>query len=159
MPHYGRTLDDLLKEVQSLFEQQSDTESLLSLSKQLQIEFKQHLALSSQCMLPSFNYTLPTGKEQGTYLASEVGGSNLRIALVELNGRDHEDDPMRVIRNMCFPIDDSIRRLQDYAFFDWMAQKIRAMVASESERPYITEEPEPLRMGVAWSFPIGSVHG
>lgn len=154
MPVFGRTLDGLLEEVQRLFEQQSMVESLLSLSKDLQIELKQHLISSPQCMLPSFNYTLPTGEERGTYLALEVGGSNLRMAFVELRGRRQNSESLRVKHTLSFPIDNSVRQLQDYAFFDWMAERIRETLASQNGVSYQTDDSEPLRMGVAWSFPI-----
>ena len=154
MSPYERTLDDLLEEVQSLFQQQLKIESLLSLSKQLQLELKQHLVSSPQCMLPSFNYTLPTGEELGTYLALEVGGSNLRMALVDLRGRSQGNGAIQIKRALSFPIDTSVRQLKGHAFFDWMAEKIGEMLVLENGRPNLRQGSEPLRMGVAWSFPI-----
>ena len=157
MPDFECTLDDFLEEVQKSFEQQLKIESLLSLSKQLQTELKQHLISSPQCMLPSFNYTLPTGEEQGTYLALEVGGSNLRMALVELRGRSQEQESMHIQHTLSFCIDNAVRQLQDHAFFDWMAEKIGKMLVLQDGEPHRNDESEPLRMGVAWSFPIESV--
>jgi len=157
MPPPQITLDDFLEEVQCQFEQQLKIESLLTLSKQLQAELKQHLISSPQCMLPSYNYTLPTGEEKGTYLALEVGGSNLRMALVELGGRSLGAESLHIRRTMSFPIDNTVRQLTNYAFFDWMAERIGDMLRLESGRQYLMEESEPLRMGVAWSFPVESV--
>lgn len=147
-------LDCLLHEVQTQFEQQTRIEDLLALSKKLQAELRQHMISSPQCMLPSFNYDLPTGKEQGTYLALEVGGSNLRMALVDLNGRDLG---MRIQRTMCFAIDAAIRQLKQYDFFDWMAERIGEMLGMEAEHVGHTQGNGILPMGVAWSFPIESV--
>ena len=147
-------LDTFSKEVQRGFEQQLRIEDLLALSKKLQAELRQHMISSPQCMLPSFNYELPTGKEQGTYLALEVGGSNLRIALVELNGRNLG---MRIQRTMCFPIDMTIRQLKECDFFDWMAERIGDLLGTDSEFLGYIKGNEPLPMGVAWSFPIESV--
>ena len=158
MAHPDRALDNFLEEVQRLFEEQLEIESLLSLSKQLQVELKQHLVSSPQCMLPSFNYTLPTGEEQGTYLALEVGGSNLRMALVELHGRSQRNESIRIKRTLSFPIDNAVRRLQGYSFFDWMAERIGDMLKPGNGTLSLVEVSEPLRMGVAWSFPIESVH-
>ena len=148
-------MDNLLEEVKILFEQQLDTDSLLSLSKALQAEFKQHLISSPQCMLPSFNYHLPTGQEQGLYLALEVGGSNLWMALVELRGRGRGTDGMRIRHPLSWPIDNSVKQLQGHAFFDWLAERIEEMLMLEAEN--MNGNMEPLRMGVAWSFPIESV--
>ena len=148
-------MDNLLNEVKILFEQQLDTDSLLSLSKALQAEFKQHLISSPQCMLPSFNYHLPTGQEQGLYLALEVGGSNLWMALVELRGQDYGTDSMRIRHPLSWPIDNSVKQLQGHAFFDWLAERIEEMLTLEAAN--MIGNTEPLRMGVAWSFPIESV--
>ena len=147
-------LDSLLREVQSQFEQETRIEDLLALSEKLQTELRQHMISSPQCMLPSFNYELPTGKEQGTYLALEVGGSNLRMALVELNGRDLG---MQIQRTMCFAIDTAIRQLKEYHFFDWMAEQIGELLRVEAESSSHIEGNGLLPMGVAWSFPIESV--
>ncbi|KAL9123542.1 MAG: hypothetical protein Q9217_007032 [Psora testacea] len=146
------TMQDLLQEVQDSFERPLHIDSLLNLSKQLQAELRQHLISSPQCMLPSFNYTLPTGQEQGTYLAVEVGGSNLRMALVVLHGQSRGGkDRLQIRQTSISPISREVRKLAEYAFFDWMAGKIREMLVLEGET---RENDEPLRMGVAWSFPI-----
>ena len=144
-------LDALLQEVHMQFGQQSRIEDLLALSEKLQAELRQHMISSPQRMLPSFNYELPTGKEQGTYLAVEVGGSNLRVALVTLNGRNLG---IQIQRTMCFSIDTFIRGLKEYHFFDWMAVRVGEVLAAEVETLGHTEGNGPLPMGVAWSFPI-----
>ena len=147
-------LDAFLKEVQGEFDQQLRIKDLLALSKKLQAELQQHMISSPQCMLPSHNYELPTGQEQGTYLALEVGGSNLRIALVELKGRNLG---MRIQRTMCCAINTAILQLKEYDFFDWVAERIGDLLRMEAEPLGHTNRNEPLPMGVAWSFPIESV--
>ncbi len=135
-------LDAYLQDVESQFEPQD----VLVLSNNLQAELRQHMISSSVSMLPSFIYDLPTGQERGTYLALEVGGSNLRMALVELRGQDI------VIRQIgSFPIDTGILQLKGYKFFDWIAERILEFVVVEEEKD------GPLPMGIAWSFPIESV--
>ena len=148
-------LESLLQEVRSQFEEKLRIDDLLVLSKKLQAELRQHMISSPQCMLPSFNYELPTGQERGTYLALEVGGSNLRLALVDLKGRSLG---MGIQRTLCFSIDTAIRQLKEYEFFDWMAERIGDILRVESEPSGYTEGNGPLPMGVAWSFPIESVH-
>lgn len=150
-------MDRLLGEVQELFKQQSKVESLLALSKKLQTEFKERLQSSSQCMLPSHNYTLPNGKEQGTYLALEVGGSTLRVALVDLDGRSSSRQPLRIRRIVTSTIDNRVRDLRGLAFFDWIAAKVEEMLSADKEALDHTQLKEPLPMGIAWSFPIESV--
>ena len=145
------TLNKLQVNVKEGFENHLKIAPLLSISRRLQTELRQHLRSSPQCMLPSFNYTLPTGQEQGTYLAVEVGGSNLRMALVELLGRAYSQRPLQIRRTVTSPITTEVKLLPGHAFFDWMAREIRNMMILEGET---RDDDEPLRMGVAWSFPI-----
>lgn len=146
----SRNMEDLMLEVEDLFERQLRIESLLSMSRKLQGELRERLKSSPQSMLPSHNYTLPTGQERGIYLALEVGGSTLRVALVELNGQGVNQERLRVRRIECSPIDAKVRQLRELAFFDWIAARIEDMLAMEVN----TKMDEPLRMGIAWSFPI-----
>ena len=155
IPTTERTLDDLAAEVKRLFQQHLKTEPLLDVSKRLQLELKQHLVSSPQCMLPSFNYALPTGEEKGIYLALEVGGSNLRITLVELGGRAGCDTmPMRIRRAATYPIEKHVRQLEGLAFFDWMAKRIGDTLKLERARLFMREGSPPIPMGIAWSFPV-----
>lgn len=148
------SVDRVLREVQREFEKHTGIEDLLAFSERLQAEFRQHMIAGPQSMLPSFNYELPTGQEQGTYLALEVGGSNLWMALVDLNGRSQG---MQIQRMMRFSIDTTIRQLKEYDFFDWMAGRIGQLLGTEPKLLGHTEGNGPLPMGVAWSFPIESV--
>jgi len=43
-------------------------------------------ALDSQAMLPAYVFGWPSGNETGSYLAVDLGGTNLRVCLVELEG-------------------------------------------------------------------------
>ena len=147
-------MEDLLHEVQNLFEQQLRVESLLSISRKLQVELKERLDSSPQCMLPSHNYTLPSGEEKGTYLALEVGGSTLRVATVELSGRSTGPECLRVRRMECSPIDSNVRKLQGLSFFDWIAERIADMLVMDKEAYDHMLKVEPLHMGIAWAFPI-----
>lgn len=149
-------MNDLLEEVRIGFEQRSNAESLLSLSKDLQAELKQHLISSAQNMLPSFNYNLPTGDEEGLFLGVEVGGSNLWMALVHLRGKRRRPDSLQVDHQMVFTVDDEVKMLKEYAFFDWLVDKIKCMLRKAGMNPEKMDGP--LRMGVAWSFPIESVY-
>lgn len=145
-----RSMDDFALEVEDLFERQLRIETLLSISKKIQGELKERLQSCTDSMLPSHNYSLPTGQEQGIYLALEVGGSNLRVALVELDGHATGHQRLRVRRMESSPIDAIIRQLPGFAFFDWIADRIRHMLSIPNQ----LKLPEPLRLGVAWAFPV-----
>lgn len=53
-------------------------------------KFKQRLICISVCllqpMLPTYVFGWPTGNEKGSYLAVDLGGTNLRVCHVELEG-------------------------------------------------------------------------
>ncbi|KAI9756117.1 MAG: 18S rRNA maturation protein [Chaenotheca gracillima] len=144
--------DDFLLEIEALFNGPLVLSNLLTLSQQLQAQFKDRLSSSPISMLPSYNHTLPRGDERGTYLALDVGGSTLRVALVELAGRNEASEPMRISRMESWRIDDSVKLLTGNDFFDWMAGRIDEMLSKDGSG--YGHEKSPLPMGLAWSFPI-----
>lgn len=153
-----RSLDDLMFEVQELFERQLRIDTLLSISRKLQSQLKESLISSPQCMLPSHLYNLPSGKEKGVYLALEVGGSNLQVALVELRGQEVTHERLRVRRIESSPIEASMKELDGPAFFDWIAQKIKVVLDKDEYTHDHMQSTESLRLGIAWSFPLELVN-
>lgn len=151
-----RSLDDLSLEVQGLFEEQLQTDSLLAISQKLQTQLREGLISSSQCMLPSHHYNLPSGQETGIYLALEVGGSNLQMALVELQGQEVYNGRFRVSRIQRSPIEANVKELDGQAFFDWIAQKLEDMLDGNADSHECPGKP--LQMGLAWSFPLALVY-
>lgn len=106
-------------------------------------------------MLPSYNHTLPGGDERGRYLSLDVGGSTLRVALVELRGQGEgvKGRESGIVCMESFPIGNAVMALEGVAFFDWMAARIVETLAKEKEGP-MWEEQAILPMSLAWSFPI-----
>ncbi|OAG08502.1 actin-like ATPase domain-containing protein [Paraphaeosphaeria sporulosa] len=149
---YERTLDDLLREIQRLLEAPLDTAQLLHMSGRLHDQFAPKLQASDICMLPSYNHKLPTGLEQGTYLALDVGGSTFRVAVVELNGRQPAAKSMRIVNMKSYKIDNSARYLRGTQFFEWMAEKIETAISDPQLKKINGTSTFP--MGLAWSFPV-----
>ncbi|OJD15116.1 hypothetical protein AJ78_04601 [Emergomyces pasteurianus Ep9510] len=143
-----RSLDDLSQEVGRLFTGHLTVSNLLSMSKKIRAQIDICAKSSPICMLPSFNHTLPTGKERGTYLAMDLGGSTFRVALVELSG----SGKMRIVRLRTSVIDEAVKLLEGKAFFMWMAEKIEEMLSGGEEKYGMDSVPLP--MGLSWSFPI-----
>ncbi|KAF2672963.1 actin-like ATPase domain-containing protein [Microthyrium microscopicum] len=147
-------LQSFLQNVTEAFESQLETKQLLELSEGLQAQFREKLASSNMCMLPSYNHTLPTGMESGSYLALDVGGTNFRVALVNLSGSSmaEEGSKMRIVKMTTFKIDSRVRALKGHDFFDWMAEGIETVV----NQPEVREAHGDgiYAMGVAWSFPL-----
>lgn len=151
-PKERRSPNDFLAEVEELFLQPIQGDALQEFALKLKAQFKEGLLKNPACMLPSYNHQLPSRSEHGQYLALDVGGSTLRVALVELRGREAVGSESRIVRLDSFKIDRQVKNLVGMAFFDWMAQKIVATVSSALGSENSAEEP--LLMGLAWSFPI-----
>ncbi|KAF2852859.1 actin-like ATPase domain-containing protein [Plenodomus tracheiphilus IPT5] len=149
---YDCTMDDLLREVQRLLEAPLEPAELSRMSTQLVEQFAPKLQASEICMLPSYNDTLPTGLERGTYLALDVGGSTFRIALVELNGRQPDTKNMRIVAMKSYKIDEKVRQRSGSQFFDWMAEKIQQALA-DPQLHKLAGIPS-IPMGLSWSFPV-----
>lgn len=147
-----RSLDDFTQEIERLFTGHLTTKNLLSMSKQIRTQLHTCAKTSPFCMLPSYNHALPTGKEKGTFLALDVGGSNFRVALVQLSGGDQE---MKILRMASSHIDEAAKLLKGKEFFDWMAQKIQEMLDRGPEK--FGRDDAPLRMGLSWSFPVDQI--
>lgn len=147
-----RSPDDFLAEVKELFLQPIQGNALTEFSWKLKTQFREGLLNNPACMLPSYNHQLPSRREHGQYLALDVGGSTLRVALVELRGREALGSESRIVRLDSFKIDREVKNLVGRSFFDWMAQKIVATVSSALGSENTPSHP--LLMGLAWSFPI-----
>ncbi|KAL1968525.1 hypothetical protein VTN77DRAFT_1735 [Rasamsonia byssochlamydoides] len=145
-----RSLDDFGHEIDRLFSAPLGLQNMLAMSEKTREQLKACLQSSPVCMLPSYNHALPTGKEKGTYLALDVGGSTFRVALIELCGRE---EGMKILQVASSPIDNTVKSLEGTDFFDWMAEKIDSMLASVDEQ-YGRDSKTPLALGLSWSFPI-----
>lgn len=100
-------------------------------------------------MIPSFVTALPTGKERGTYLALDLGGSTLRVSAVELLGNCNIK--VTEIRRHIAP-HDPLRTSGATTFFDWIADAIAELIKKIGHDTKHTEDP--LSLGVCWSFPV-----
>lgn len=147
----SRTIEDFLKEVEELIIGTTEGHRLKQFALLLKAQFRQGLLLNPDCMLPSYNHQLPNGYERGEYLALDVGGSTLRVALVELRSRAARGRESGIIRMQSFKIDPTIKDLKGGAFFDWMAARILETVDGTGQN---RSPDNPLLMGLAWSFPI-----
>jgi hexokinase len=149
----SRTMDDFLREVRRLFEAPLDPDDLMAMSAKLVAQFKVKLQASNICMLPSYNHTLPSGNEKGTFLALDCGGTSFRVAVVELNSQDDPDgECMRIVRMRSVKIGDAARALEGHAFFDWMAQRIEETLAEPEVQEHCAGKT--MSMGLSWSFPV-----
>lgn len=152
-----------------------DEARLYSLARRFS-EVYQHLARTSdQQFLPTPVTRLPTGQETGRYLAIDVGGSNLRVAFIELLGEAADSDArtsdtndrsrdtirkaqrQRVRRTLekAWPIGEHLKMDKAEDLFAWIGDCIAEVVADSLTSDATKGDiPAELEMGITFSFPI-----
>lgn len=147
---------EFLREAEELLLEPVNPAALSDFSLRLKAQLRERLWSNTACMLPSYNHQLPDGSEHGRYLALDVGGSTLRVALVELDGKPEagHGGESNIVRMSTFRIDSNIKNLVGMDFFDWMAARIVETVSSALEDQHENGSEEPIPVGLAWSFPI-----
>ncbi|KAF3906263.1 Hexokinase-1 [Dactylellina cionopaga] len=142
---------------------ESSTARMLEISRKLTAAYDEGLQRSTASMLASHIYHLPSGYEKGYFLAVDLGGSTLRVALVHLEGHkdavrrgsvldiDHPK-PMSIveIKSWSGAHVDQLKTLTGDAFFDWIAVRIGEVVVDK----FGSKNAHCLPMGLSWSFPI-----
>lgn len=147
----GLDTNRFARTVEESFTAALDGEHLRKISSRLQQSYSKACQHDHISWLPSFCHTLPSGYEQGSALALDVGGSNLRVALVDMRGRGAQGGAAVERLRQDFTIGDDVRNLQGRAFFEWMAEKICEAFAAHLEW---VQGPSPLPIGLSWSFPV-----
>ncbi|KAF3919390.1 Hexokinase-1 [Orbilia brochopaga] len=154
-------LDQLKDTLQREFPLDFSTSQLLEISSELIAAYNDGLQNSTAAMLPSHIYTLPTGMELGKYLAVDLGGSTLRVALVHLMGDARIDvngeespRPMEILEMKVWggAQIEHLKTLTGDEFFDWIALRVQEVADIAYKRFGLTG----LQMGLSWSFPIES---
>lgn len=148
-----KSLPEFLKEVEAAILGPLAGNGLATLSNDLRVQFIEGLRENHQCMLPSYSHQLPGGDETGQFLSLDVGGSTLRVALVQLRGRGVEESQQTEILSMRnFKINRDVKDLEGMEFFHWMATKIGETLSAVTSTQ--TASDKTLPAALAWSFPI-----
>ena len=158
-PTASAFLDSNLKNLYTLTP--SKPQDLHRTSTALLSTFRHGLRSSRETMLPSYIHRLPTGREKGTAIALDLGGSNLRVAVIQLlrhgrirgDGKSHMDELMTVVDRRSWKVTDDVKGFVSREFFDWIADKIEEVVGAAG-----LGNGRGTCMGVTWSFPIESVN-
>lgn len=121
-------------------------QKLKELTKLFQEELENGLKRSDAILkaLPTFVFNLPKGTEIGKFLTVDLGGTNLRIGLVELLGSGQF-----TIKKDSKVIPDSLKNGSGKEVFNFIAQNIETFL----EHPEIEAE-LPLKLGFTFSFPV-----
>ncbi|KAG5951447.1 hypothetical protein E4U53_003062 [Claviceps sorghi] len=147
------TLHEFLKDAEAALLGPVNGDQLQELSTRLKGQFIERLQKDKQSMLPSYSHRLPLGTEKGEYVALDVGGSTLRVAVVALRGCEAAVDKQSEIISMhSYRINNDVKDLQGTQFFGWMAKKVKETLAESGG--YANSPENPLPIACAWSFPI-----
>ncbi|KAK5104920.1 N-acetylglucosamine kinase 1 [Lithohypha guttulata] len=139
-PSNMRPLLDLQKEVISLFLEPCDIHRMRYMSLCLKEEYQKKLKSSTAC------------QERGTFIALDLGGSTLRVAVIELCTRADPNGGLSIRHMTVHKINEHVRQLFAKDFFDWMAAKaIDTLRQCEHTQSLLHET---VHVGLAWSFPI-----
>ncbi|KAL4968435.1 hexokinase family protein [Aspergillus stella-maris] len=149
-----------------------DEAVLYKLARRLSSVYRKLALESDQQFLPTPVSKLPSGLETGRYLAIDVGGTNLRVAFIELLGDTADPDmartraserplkkaqTQRVKRTLekAWPIQEHLKMDKAEDLFAWIGDCIAEVVAeSLSSDATKGAVPEELEMGITFSFPI-----
>ncbi|KAJ5610931.1 hypothetical protein N7510_007650 [Penicillium lagena] len=148
---------------------------LYKLARRFSTTYRQLALTSDQQFLPTPVTQLPTGQESGRYLALDVGGSNLRVAFIELLGEAAESEVrstdasersqdtirkaqrQRVKRTLerAWPIQEHLKMDKAEDLFAWIGDCIAEVVAESLSSDATKKDiPEELDLGITFSFPI-----
>ncbi|KAL7417005.1 hexokinase-domain-containing protein [Mrakia frigida] len=97
-------------------------------------------------MIPSYINGVPDGQEQGTFLALDLGGTNLRVCEVRLLG-DHKF----TIKQQKYKVSDEIKQGEASELFGYIADSIDAFLTELGTESEVGEE---LHLGFTFSFPV-----
>ncbi|KAJ1954217.1 hypothetical protein GGI12_005844, partial [Dipsacomyces acuminosporus] len=95
-------------------------------------------------MIPSYVTRRPTGKETGSYYAIDLGGTNLRVLRVTLNG-----DGTVATEHQKFTLTEEAKTS---TLFDFIAQSIETFLDERNLRP--TGQDPPIHVGFTFSYPV-----
>jgi hexokinase len=139
----GDSLDGIYEEIKQQFQKSKD--DLDRIVKNMIAEMREGLepvSESSLKMIPTFVTKLPTGKEKGSAYAIDMGGSNLRIIKVKLDGNGKAE----IISSVQAVIPAAIQQSSADILFDFIVDTITKLLKEEQ-----------VKMGFTFSFPVNQV--
>jgi len=152
------------------------SDKLCSLACRLSTTYS-HLALhSDEQFLATPVTNFPSGKEQGEFLAIDLGGTNLRIAFVTLLGtsdkggthhlgeqidasmqaRKHDASPENIQKKFgrSWPIDDHLKAENAEDLFNWVGDCLAEVVRARFGDASTDNLPDEIPLGITFSFPM-----
>ncbi|KAM5532707.1 hypothetical protein V8D89_013599 [Ganoderma adspersum] len=165
--HYGATPEaarGVLEQIEQQF--RLSKADLMRITSQFLKDFELGLGEYNHpmAMIPTFVTGVPDGTETGTFLALDLGGTNLRVCEVELLGNQQF-----VLRQQKYKVSEQLKTGEATALFDYLADSVDAFLTdfasvvpfqssgSEPDNPFaspaVPEEPA-VPLGLTFSFPV-----
>ncbi|KAM3588921.1 hypothetical protein VKS41_001350 [Umbelopsis sp. WA50703] len=134
-----------MKDLQNDFE--VSTDKLRTIVNQFIAEMKKGLEHNGAtvAMIPSFVTGRPTGMETGTYLAIDLGGTNLRVCQVRLNGSGEVS-----IQQQKYRVPEPLKVGEMRALCDFISDCIDSFLTEMGTDPM----EQTLQLGFTFSFPV-----
>ncbi|CEQ39556.1 SPOSA6832_01095 [Sporobolomyces salmonicolor] len=150
------TLPPALDEAISDVERQFDlpTEKLQQITEKMLWEYNKGLSElhtdetrdTFMPMIPSYIQQIPNGSEKGTFLALDLGGTNLRVCEVTLLG-----DKKWTMKQQKYKVSDALKMGDVTTLFDYIAGSVDHFL---TEIGTDAAEDEKLHLGFTFSFPV-----
>ncbi|KAI9510953.1 hypothetical protein F5148DRAFT_1174805 [Russula earlei] len=110
----------------------------------------------SMAMIPTFVTGVPDGTETGTFLALDLGGTNLRVCQVDLHG-----DKTFTLKQRKFRVSEALKTGEATVLFDYLADSVDAFLTSTTGSEELSDQqnsvdvdsPE-VPLGLTFSFPV-----
>ncbi|KAH7378821.1 hexokinase [Pyrenochaeta sp. MPI-SDFR-AT-0127] len=130
--------DQKLKEIVNVFRQELDE----GLSKD-----GQNIPMNI-----SLVHNLPTGKEKGTILTLDLGGTNLRVCKVVLHGDEMEEEERSTLDQEQYRIPQELKTSDAETLWTFIAERVGEFMKKEGlDKVYSKDNPMPL--GFTFSYP------
>ncbi|KAL2264353.1 hypothetical protein VTK26DRAFT_5779 [Humicola hyalothermophila] len=141
-----------------------NAETLLTLSRGFLATFRRLSAESQDQFLPtpiSESILRSPPKDQGRFLAIDIGGTNLRVGFVELLGENAPSQPngspcsgrLNRLLEKSWPIQEHLKNENSESLFSWVGKRVAEVVGEGCDAFALPPDHE-LPMGVTFSFPM-----
>jgi hexokinase len=143
--YFSESQKSAVEEIAKEFE--VDTNKLKEIIDHFRNEMNKGLAHPGQTvpMVPSYVIGTPNGKEVGTFLALDLGGTNLRVCQIKLEGEGNVS-----IKQQKYRVSESLKTGEARHLFDFIADCIDKFLVESN----ISDIRGRLNLGFTFSFPV-----
>ncbi|KAH9950056.1 hexokinase [Amylocystis lapponica] len=159
---YGSSSDTARKVFDDIEDQfRLDQDALIKITQQFLEDFRLGLGEYGHpmAMIPTFVTGVPNGTEVGTFLALDLGGTNLRVCEVQLLGNQQF-----TLRQQKYKVSEQLKTGEASVLFDYLADSVDAFLTEMTGSPTDSSASFPtgdlipqqayIPLGLTFSFPV-----